>query len=268
MRPLLLVALLVSGLARAQEPLAGDTKGVYGTDDRTDESRAAECVGETCEGSISEALRSVGRATVALVKRNKLRYDADTNSWLPSGSATLGQATGLCSACPRSKPLCSLASGRLAFMTGSSCVRGEQARMRSPGKRRAFSTSRCQAAAPGRSCSGTPTAALVRGPPLSFSPANSSYKTQKPSPRGSAGLVASAGHCFDEDEELNGCQTDTGALHALPPRTAPCRFSGDGECDDGLDTGVPSLSLSLSLSLSVCLTPCACAAVRDVPGRH
>ena len=135
MRPLLSVALLVSGLARAQEPLAGDTKGVYGTDDRTDESRAAECVGETCEGSISEALRRVGRATVALVKRNRLRYDADTNSWVPSGSATLGQTMGLCSTCPRIEPLFCCQSSNihlrqavLARRAGTDAVTGEETR--------------------------------------------------------------------------------------------------------------------------------------------
>ena len=56
---------------------AREHKGVYGTDDRTDETRAAACVGEACEGAISAPLRAVGSAsTVALIPRRRLSYDA------------------------------------------------------------------------------------------------------------------------------------------------------------------------------------------------
>ena len=78
---------------------AREHKGVYGTDDRTDETRAAACVGEACEGAISAPLRAVGSAsTVALIPRRRLSYDARTNSWIPRSSMTLGEAFNMCPA--------------------------------------------------------------------------------------------------------------------------------------------------------------------------
>ena len=78
---------------------AREHKGVYGTDDRTDETRAAACVGEACEGAISAPLRAVGSAsTVALIPRSRLSYDARTNSWVPRSSMTLGEAFNMCPA--------------------------------------------------------------------------------------------------------------------------------------------------------------------------
>ena len=67
--------------------------------DRTDPvgSRVCVCVGEACEGTISEPLRSVGsESTVALIPRAALSYDARTNSWIPRSSMTLGQAYNMC----------------------------------------------------------------------------------------------------------------------------------------------------------------------------
>ena len=84
-------------LAHEQRVGAAEQKGVYGTDDRTDEGHAAECVGEACEGTISEPLRSVGsEATVALIPRAALSYHARTNSWIPRRSWTLGEAYNMC----------------------------------------------------------------------------------------------------------------------------------------------------------------------------
>jgi hypothetical protein len=186
MHHLALSAVLLAGAAHAQLPSSHEAsdKGVYGTDDRTDESRATTCVGETCEGSLSDALRSVGSgSTVALVPRRKLRYDADTNSWIPTSASTLGSGHNLCE---------------------TDLTTGEATR---------FAEQPIPA-----SCSGT----IV----------------QWDSDTGT-GLVASAGHCFDEDAGTNGCQTAAGGLHALPPRTTPCRFENDGECDDGIDGGTP-----------------------------
>ncbi len=158
---------------------------MYGTDDRTDESRAAAgCVGETCDGSISAALRSVGSgSTVALIRRESLWYREATNSWHPTSALTLGQARGMCS---------------------TDEVTGEATRF-------------IDQLVPG-SCSGT----VVQW-----------------DQKAGTGLVASAGHCYDAHQRINGCQTASGSLHQLPARTALCRYSGDGECDDGLDGGTP-----------------------------
>jgi hypothetical protein len=178
---LALVALALSGAGHAQQHRAA-SKGVYGIDDRTDESRASECVGETCAGSISAALRSVGSgSTVALIKREKLWYRAATNTWHPTTSLTLGQAMGMCT---------------------TDEVTGENTRF-------------IDQLVPS-SCSGT----VVQWDQAA-----------------GIGLVATAGHCFDADDSINGCQTASGGLHQLPPRTALCQYSGDSECDDGLDGG-------------------------------
>ena len=181
------VSLLLAVLALVRAPQAqgrvGSTKGVYGTDDRTDESRAAECVGETCTGSISAELRSVGSgSTVTLVQRNKLFYHAGTNSWAPISPVTLGQSQRMCDT---------------DEATGAAPRFSDQP-------------------VPG-SCSGT----VVQWDPDT-----------------GTGLVATAGHCFDEDDTINGCQTARGGgLHPLPPRTTLCQFTNDNECDDGLDGG-------------------------------
>ena len=180
----LLAAAVVAAVVLADSARAQVVKGVYGTDDRTDESSAATCVGEDCVGSLSAAVRAVGSATVALIPRSKLRYDADTNSWLPTSASTLGSEHNMC-----------------ATDSGT----GQPTRF-------------VDQPTPG-SCSGT----VVQWDAAT-----------------GTGLVASAGHCFDADADVNGCQTaaaGSGALHPFPERTAPCRFSDDGECDDGLDLG-------------------------------
>ena len=80
-----------------QAPAGREQKGVYGTDDRTDETRAGSCVGEGCDGSIATPLRSIAsESTVALIPRRKLSYDARTNSWVPRSSMTLGDAFNMC----------------------------------------------------------------------------------------------------------------------------------------------------------------------------
>ena len=73
------LALALAAVAEAQQPPSAKggavreapaerrRKGVYGTDDRTDESRAGSCVGESCVGTIPAAVRAVAGATVALV---------------------------------------------------------------------------------------------------------------------------------------------------------------------------------------------------------
>lgn len=93
--------LLLLAVAGAQEvdktPAASQPKGVYGTDDRTDEGNAANCVGEACVGMISTSLRTVAsESTVALIPRRKLSYDSRTNSWIPRSSLTLGEAYNMC----------------------------------------------------------------------------------------------------------------------------------------------------------------------------
>lgn len=73
------------------------SKGVYGVDDRTDESQSTSCVGETCDSSgLPAEILSVAASTVAMVPRQNLRYDVDTNTWVPTTAQTLQGAMGLC----------------------------------------------------------------------------------------------------------------------------------------------------------------------------
>lgn len=62
-------------------------KGVYGTESRLDESAVS---------GISSALRSAATATVALVGKTKLEYDAGTNTWSVVGAQSLQAGMGLC----------------------------------------------------------------------------------------------------------------------------------------------------------------------------
>ena len=63
-------------------------KGIYGEDDRLDESSAS---------GISDALRSVATgATVALISKTKLVYDQSSNTWSTTSTSTLGTSQNLC----------------------------------------------------------------------------------------------------------------------------------------------------------------------------
>ena len=175
---------ILLGTAQAQQKSdeMRHTKGIYGTDDRTDESLATQCVGETCSGNTSPELRARAAAsTVALVPIDALTYDEGTNSFIPTSSGTLATSQGLCDDDP---------------VTGAAPRFADQP-------------------VPS-SCSGT----VVQWDPES-----------------GVGLVASAGHCFDDNGDVNGCQTRTGGVHPFPPRTTACVYSGDSECDDGADGG-------------------------------
>ena len=177
------VLALLAGRAESQKTAADERfqKGVYGTDDRTDETRAASCVGESCDGTISAPLRDVATsATVALIPRRNLQYDAATNSWIPRISVTLAEAQNMCPTDP---------------VTGTATRFADQ-----------------------------PTAGSCSGTVVQWDPATGT------------GLVASAGHCFDEGD-ANGCQNAAGDLIHVPERSADCVYASDGQCDEGLDGG-------------------------------
>lgn len=70
-------------------------KGIFGKDDLTDESKAKGCAGEACSGSVTSAVQRIAKAaSVALVRRSVLEYDAKRNAWVPRRTIRGRELTG------------------------------------------------------------------------------------------------------------------------------------------------------------------------------
>ena len=157
-------------------------KGIYGVDDRTDESAASVCAGEGCGGRpVPAAVKAVGgAATVALVSRTSLVYNATSNAWHPSGltvASNLGVQLNLCDTDP---------------VTNTTLRFSHQPVL--------------------SSCSGTV---------VTWNAATGE------------GLVATAGHCFDANPNLNGCQAPGHPANQLvAPPGSTCNMAGNGICED------------------------------------